>query len=192
MLGLLTLMLGVAFGAPVQAQVTLSFHGHAGGTMRDGMVYFPHAYVRMQGRLSTGEPVDEAHGFTATNPGPWLLAFRGRGRLAQPDPRYVEESRAYGSVTLTDAAYAAVRERLEHWRTPAGSVYDLRRRNCITFVAEIARAAGLETPSEQTLSPNTFLDGLARLNPGMTSAEPEPDGPETPRDGGLFPTPGPT
>lgn len=179
---------GALVGWPAQAQVTLSFHGHAGGTLRDGMVYFPHAYVRLQGRLSTGERVDEAHGFTAANPGPWLLAFRGRGLLAEPDVRYVAESRDYGAVILDDAGYAAVQARLAHWRSPAGSVYDLRRRNCITFVAEMARTAGLETPSEQTLSPHTFLDGLAQLNPLLAPAGPETA--DAPDHGGLSPPPG--
>jgi hypothetical protein len=161
-------VLGAAAAEPSQAQVLLSFHGHEGGQVRGGWVYFPHAYVQLKGRLSTGEAVDQAYGFTALAPGPWLLAFRGRGRLAEPDGRYAADARNYGVIELSDSAYRDVLDRLEHWRSEQGSVYDLRRRNCITFVADIARTVGLVTPDRSTLSPNAFLVELAGLNPSLS------------------------
>jgi len=157
---------------PAHAAVTVTFYGHEGLKVRGGFLYFPHAYVRLTGTLDeTGEVVDQAYGFTALNPGPQLLFMSGRGVLAEPDARYVAEGIAYLSVEIEDATYHAIQARFAHWRSREGSTYNLNRRNCITFVADIARTAGLTTPSEDTLSPNGFLKELVVLNPQLPAVE---------------------
>ena len=164
------------FAGPAMAEVTVTFYGHEGTKMRGGFLYFPHAYVRMTGTLDdTGEAIDQAVGFTARYPGPWLLMASGPGVLSAPDARYISEGIAYVSVVIDDAAYRVLQSRLAHWGSREGSTYSLRRRNCITFVADIGRAAGLQTPAEDTLSPNGFLDGLATLNPRWAIAAPTAD-----------------
>lgn len=150
------------------AQVVVSFHGHAGTQVRGGFLYFPHAYVRFSGTLeATGEPVDEAWGFTAASPGPQLLFVSGKGVLSRPDERYLAEAIDYAAVTISDETYRTMHERLDHWREGPGSTYNLNRRNCISFVAEMARMAGLQTPRENTLSPNGFLEDMVAMNPGV-------------------------
>src|SRR5690606_25244066 len=57
------------------------------------------------------------------------------------------------------------RARADWWNGPDGSVYDLRRRNCITFVADLARLAGLQTAEEPSMKPGTFPEATAALNP---------------------------
>ena len=74
---------------------------------------------------------------------------------------------------MSDAAYRAVRARADWWNTPEGWVYDLQRRNCITFIADLARVAGLQTAAEPSMKPGTFLEATAALNPAAAITEPE-------------------
>lgn len=176
----LILALLFALVSPVVAfaQVVVSFHGHAGTQVRGGFLYFPHAYVRFTGTVeATGEPVDEAWGFTAANPGPQLLFTSGRGVLSRPDARYLEEAVDYAAVSITDETWRAMRARLDHWREGPGSTYNLNRRNCISFVAEMARMAGLKTPPENTLSPNGFLADMVAMNQSLLGPPPAPPAP---------------
>lgn len=163
--GLLGLLLALIAGS-AWAEVTLTFYAHPGARVRDGYLLFPHAFVHATGSLEdTGDPVDWSAGFTARNPGPQLLFVRGVGVVENPDPRYVGEGKPYLSLTVSDAAYRAVRARADWWGSPEGSVYDLRRRNCITFIADLARVAGLLTAAEPSMKPGTFLEATAALNP---------------------------
>lgn len=163
--------------APAWAAVTLTFYAHPGARIRGGYLLFPHAYVQATGTLDdTGDPVDWAAGFTAKNPGPQLLFARDVGVVAYPDARYIGEGQAYLRLVVDDATYRAVRARADWWGTPEGSVYDLRRRNCITFIADLARVAGLRTTGEPSMRPGRFLAGVAAINPqhvpGAEPAEP--------------------
>lgn len=163
--GLLGLLLALIAGS-AWAEVTLTFYAHPGARVRDGYLLFPHAFVQATGSLDeTGEAVDWAAGFTARNPGPQLLFTRGVGVVELPNPRYVGEGKPYLRLVVSDEAYRAVRARADWWNSPEGSVYDLRRRNCITFIADLARLAGLQTGAEPSMKPGTFLEATAALNP---------------------------
>ena len=148
------------------AEVTVTFYAHPGARVRDGYLLFPHAYVHAEGALdATGEPVDWSAGFTAKSPGPHLLFVRGDGVVTEPDARYVDEGRPFLQLTVDDATWHALKARAEWWNTPEGSVYDLRRRNCITFIADLARVVGLRTAPEPSMKPGSFLEATAALNP---------------------------
>lgn len=176
---LLSLVAGQAWAA-----VTVTFYAHPGARVRGGYLLFPHAYVNATGTLDeTGEPVNWAAGFTAKNPGPQLLFARGAGVVQEPDARYVGEGKPYLRLTVTDAAYRAIRARADWWAGPEGSTYDLRRRNCITFIADLARLAGLRTAGEPSMKPGTFLEATAALNPAAAwreEAEPALPAPSEP------------
>ena len=66
-------------------------------------------------------------------------------------------------------------------------MYDLRRRNCISFIADLARVAGLRTAAEPSMKPGTFLEATAALNPQAAWRDPELETPapalETDRQG---------
>lgn len=191
--GWLGLALALIAG-PALAEVVLTFYAHPGARVRDGYLLFPHAYVQATGSLDdTGESVDWAAGFTARDPGPQLLFARGAGVVASPDSRYISEGRPYLRLAVSDAAYRAVRGRADWWGSPEGSVYDLRRRNCISFIADLVRVAGLRSAAEPSMKPGTFLEATAALNPQAAWREPGEEtlipGPETePMD--SFPSPG--
>ena len=169
---LLAVCLSVVLGgAPAAAAVKATFYAHSGNQIRGGWLLFPHAYVTLTGTVeATGEVVDEAVGFTAKFPGPQLLLFSGPGVVERPDALYLSEGRPYLSLEISDAVFEAVMARIAHWSSPEGSTYSLRRRNCINFVADIARTGGLLTAAENTLSPNGFLTGTAALNPAAAVA----------------------
>jgi hypothetical protein len=150
---------------PAAAGVVLTFYGHEGLQVRGGWVNFPHAYVRFSGTLETGEPVERAVGFIARDPGPQLLLFSGAGIVKEPQPAYVAEGIPYLSVEISDETYHALTQRIAWWATPEGSRYNLNRRNCIAFVADLAQRTGLRTPAHETLSPNGFLKDMVAMNP---------------------------
>lgn len=158
------LMLWLVAG-PAAAAVTVTFFGHEGAQVRGGWLYFPHAYVRLHGTLDTGETVERSVGFTARSPGPQLLLFSGPGLLKEPDAIYVSEGVPYVSVEISDEAFRQLTARIDWWGTPEGSRYNLNKRNCIAFVADVARRLGLRTPSHETLSPNGFLKDMVTMNP---------------------------
>lgn len=169
--GLLGLALAL-IAAPAWAAVTLTFYAHPGARVRGGELLFPHAYVHASGSLDdTGDAVDWAAGFTAKYPGPHLLLATGPGVVATPEARYVGEGKPYLRMTVSDAVYRAVRARSDWWNGPEGSLYDLRRRNCISFVADLARVAGLQTAKEPSMKPGTFLEAVAALNPAAAWRE---------------------
>lgn len=152
--------------APAWAAVTLTFYAHPGARVRGGELLFPHAYVHASGTLDdTGDAVDWAAGFTARYPGPHLLLATGPGVVATPEARYVGEGKPYLRMTVSDDVYRAVRARSDWWNGPEGSLYDLRRRNCISYIADLARVAGLQTAKEPSMKPGTFLEATAAMNP---------------------------
>lgn len=166
----------VLVGSSASAAVTATFYAHSGMKIRGGWLLFPHAYMTLTGTVdATGEIVDEAVGFTAKFPGPQLLLFSGAGVVERPDDLYLSEGRAYLTLMLSDAVYEAVMARIAHWSSPEGSTYSLWRRNCINFIADIARTAGLLTADEDTLSPNGFMTGTAVLNPAAAILSVESD-----------------
>lgn len=148
------------------AEVTLTFYAHPGSRIRGGYLLFPHAYVWATGTLDdTGDPVDWSAGFTARNPGPQLLFTKDVGEVQNPDPRYVSEGEPHLRLVVSDATYRAVRARADWWNSPEGSLYLLRSRNCISFVADLARVVGLRTAPEPSMRPGSFLEATAALNP---------------------------
>lgn len=168
--GLLALIASQAW-----ADVTVTFYAHPGARVRNGDLLFPHAYVHADGtEQATGAPVDWSAGFTAKSPGPHLLFMRGGGVVTEPDARYVDEGRPFLKLTIDDATWHALKARAEWWNSPEGSVYDLRRRNCITFIADLARVVGLRTAEEPSMKPGTFLEATAAMNPAAAWREETP------------------
>lgn len=154
------------------AEVAVTFYAHPGARIRGANLLFPHAYVHAEGTLdATGEAVDWSAGFTARSPGPQLLFTRGGGVVTAPDARYVSEGRPFLKLIVDDATWHALKARAEWWNSPEGSVYDLRRRNCITFIADLARVVGLRTAPEPSMKPGTFLEATAALNPAAAWRE---------------------
>lgn len=78
------------FPASVRAEVVATFYSHDFGA------YFPHAFVRLQGKVdSTGEAVDTNYGFTAVNVSPAILMGPVKGIVETRPAHYVAARAAH-------------------------------------------------------------------------------------------------
>lgn len=163
---LLALVLLAATVVPARAEVTLTLSAHAG--LKTAGIYslYPHAFINLKGTLDgTGEAVDEWIGFGATSFGPHLLFSSVPGEIGRPGNLQIDNGTDYISIPISDQTYAAIKERVAYWSTREGGTYNLRRRNCIHFVIDIAQLAGLRTPTVDPMSPNRTMIEAAALNP---------------------------
>ena len=152
-------LLLVAF--PAAAEVRVTFYSHAWNAGGDGM--YPHAFIRITGQPQGAEtPVDETSGFTTKQQA--LVFFKARGHVEAADAGYVSRSVPHFWVEITDDQYRALRERIDTWSRPPGSDYNLNRRNCIHFVADLAQHLGLGVGATNHLKPEVFLAETTKLN----------------------------
>lgn len=162
------LLLSSLFGAaPAWAAVTITFWSHELGNS------FPHAFFTLRGVPDAGgAPVDANYGFTAKSVSPKLLMGTVDGRLDISKPGYVAGSDAQFSVVLTDAQYNAVLALVAAWDEKTGDAhYNLNQRNCVHFVKEAARIAGLTDLDRPTLmkKPRSYLQSIAAANAGQVT-----------------------
>ena len=157
------LLIGAIFGsAPAWAAVTITFWSHELGNS------FPHTFFTLRGvRDAGGAPVDVNYGFTAKSISPKLLMGTVAGRLDISKPGYIAGSDAQFAVTLTDAQYNAVLALVAAWDEKTGDGhYNLNDRNCVHFVKEAARIAGLSGLDQPKLmkKPRSYLQAVAAAN----------------------------
>lgn len=166
---LAVLILLVAF--PAAAEVRVTFYAHPWSAGGDGQ--YPHAFVRVTGQPEWAEaPIDETYGFTTKQQA--LVFFKARGFVTGSDAAYVGRSTPYFWVEISDDDYRTLRERIETWNRPPGSDYNLYHRNCIVFVADLARQLGLTVGDTRTLDPDIFMADLKRLNATRVAEGPAP------------------
>lgn len=161
-LAVLILWLGVAL--PAHAAVTMTFWSHEFGNS------FPHAFITLRGVPDAGgTPVDADYGFTAKTISPAILFGTVPGRV-EPSPKtYIGKSDAQFAVTLTDVQYNAVLALIAAWSEKAGDArYNLNNRNCVHFVREAARVAGLTGIDQPGLmkKPRSYLLAVEAANDG--------------------------
>ena len=163
-LWLLALLL-LVLPAPAAAAVEIAFYSRELGGNN-----FPHAFVVLTGTVdATGERVETSLGFTARAVTPAILFGSVSGEVQIEGERQIARSNRQFSLTLSDERYRAVMAVVESWRGRAQPSYNLNRANCVHFVAELARAAGLrvETPRQLMKKPRSFLEHVRGLNPGL-------------------------
>lgn len=162
---LAALLLLIGLPLPAQAAVTITFWSHEFGNT------FPHTFFALRGVPDAGgAPVDANYGFTAKSISPALLWGTVPGRIdVVDDPEYMGTSDAQFAVVLTDAQYADVLALVREWDEKTGdSHYNLNRRNCVHFVQEAARRAGLVGLDQPKLmkKPRSFLLAVGAANAG--------------------------
>jgi hypothetical protein len=146
---------------PAAAAIRLSFYSKEWGTS------FPHAFVRLEGTIdATGEAVDSNFGFTAKSVTPAILMGSVGGEVVSSKPGYVAKSDRHFSFMLSDAEYATVLGAVEKWRNLKQPSYNLNRRNCVFFVADVAAVLGMkaDTPKELMKKPRSYIQSLLRAN----------------------------
>lgn len=165
LLFILTVLL--ALPAAAHAEVTVTFYSHEFGEN------FPHAFVKLDGTIeATGEPVDISYGFTARSVSPAILFGSVKGKIQVSRPNYVAKSDPQFSLAISDAQYGELLALVGKWQALPGRSYNLGRRNCVHFVAEVARLLGLSTNPESRYfkKPRSFLREVLALNPRLSPA----------------------
>lgn len=162
---LLALVLALGVASPAAAEVTLSFYsfdGAFGGR-------FPHAFVRWEGTLSDGTPVDGNGGFTARTISPGILLGSVEHTIWVEEPQYVTEANRHFELVIDDATYARVLAEVEAWRALPDKAYNLNRRNCVHFIARMAELVGItaDDPGKLKKKPKAYLNHLIELNPQL-------------------------
>lgn len=161
------LLLVLTVGTPARAAVTITFYSHDFGSS------FPHAFILLEGRPDAGgDAVTGNFGFTAKHLTPAILTGSVKGDIESASPAYVVNSQPHWKMRLTDGQYAAVLAVMDRWRTIPGKSYSLTHRNCVHFVADMARGLGLDVVEVKELmqKPRSFLDNLYQRNVALRVA----------------------
>lgn len=167
LLSALLAIFALGWAGPALADVQLSFHSFNGSVL---FGRYPHAFVVLEGELEdTGEAVSENYGFTAKKVSPAILRGPVEHGVLVEEPKYIAKTNRHFTVTITDAQYRRIIALVEAWRDAPGKYYDLETRNCIHFVGEIAKIAGItvEYPEKMLRRPKKWLNHIARLNPQL-------------------------
>lgn len=164
---LLAAMLLSCIALPAQAAVTITFWSHELGNS------FPHAFFTLRGVPDAGgAPVDANFGFTPKALTPAILFGAVPGRLDIAKRGYMDGSDAQFSMVLTDAQYAAILRLVDEWDDRKGDgTYRMNSRNCVHFVQEAARRAGLVSVDFPKLmkKPRSYLKAVAQANAGQVA-----------------------
>lgn len=162
-------LFAATLSSPAAAEVTLSFYsfnGAFGGR-------FPHAFVRWEGTLEDGTPVEGNAGFTAKSISPAILLGSVQHTIWVEEPQYVAEANRHFEMIVDDETFARVQAEIAVWRDLPGKAYNLNRRNCVHFVAEMAQLVGLtaDDPGEMKKKPKAYLNHLIELNPQLGATQ---------------------
>jgi hypothetical protein len=150
---------------PARAAVTITFWSHELGNS------FPHAFFTLRGVPDAGGPaVDRDWGFSPDKISPAILFGPVRGVIEQAKPAYLRGSDAQFSLLLSDQQYAAILILIDEWSEHGDPTYRLETRNCVHFVQEAARRAGLTAVDFPRLmkKPRSYLKAVAAANPKVT------------------------
>ena len=163
-------LLALLTAAPARAAVTITFYSHDFRMFGAGlMMNFPHGFIALSGTPDDGTPaVNSTYGFSATDFFINALWEPVEGSL-DPTPlpaSYITGADKHFSFPLTDAQYHAVAAVVEKWRSYPQPSYDIDKHNCVTFVKELALAAGLSVSDSPAFirKPKEFLDDMAVRN----------------------------
>lgn len=166
LLAILLAVLSLGWGSPALAQVRLSFHSFNGSVL---VGRYPHAFIVLEGELDNGQKVSENYGFTAKSVGPAVLRGPVEHDILVEEPKYIAKTNRHFTLTISDAQYRKIVAEVKAWRDAPGKYYDLETRNCIHFVGEMARIAGLkvEYPKDMLRRPKKWLNFITTLNPAL-------------------------
>src|SRR4051794_23545119 len=154
----IALAMAIAWSAPAAAAVRITFYSKELGTT------FPHAFVTMDGTLDrSGERIDVDYGFTAKTVSPAILFGAVKGEVISDHGKsYIRASDRHFTLSLPDADYEGVIAVVPRGRALPQPSYDLDKRNCILFAADIAAALGMpaDIPKKLRKKPKSYLNLL--------------------------------
>lgn len=161
-LAVAALCMSFLFPAAARAEVTATFWSQELGRN------FPHAFFTLHGTRADGTRVHVSYGFTAKAITPAILFGTVPGRIEETSEAYIARSNAHFSVVLTQAQHDAIMKLVAQWGEEGDHRYRLNSRNCVHFVAEAMRRAGLAVVEDKRLmkKPRSFIQSIERLNVG--------------------------
>lgn len=160
-------LLSLGWASPALAEVQLSFHSFNGSVL---FGRYPHTFIVLEGTLDeTGEAVSENYGFTAKKVSMAVLDGPVEHDVMVEEPKYITKTNRHFTVTVSDEQYREIKALVSAWRDAPGKYYDLETRNCIHFVGEIAKIAGLtiDYPKKMLRRPKKWLNHITGLNPQL-------------------------
>ena len=114
---------------------------------------------------ATGEKIETNYGFTATHVTPAILFGSVSGEVMSVSPDYVARSVAHFTLTLSDAEYERAMAVVTAWREAKQPSYNLNKRNCVFFVAQIAETLGMTVDTSRLMKkPFSFLTAMTSAN----------------------------
>jgi hypothetical protein len=160
-------MLVVAlFAAPVAARVQVSFYSVKGSLLMTGRSV--HAFIKLDGTLDAdGRKIDENYGFSARSSNPAFLVRPVEQTMLIEKPDYIRRARFHFRVPVSDQAYHRIVQEVQLWWHNPAYLWDIDKRNCVTFTGVVAQLAGLKAdfPPQMMRKPPLYLDHLVALNP---------------------------
>lgn len=166
-LSILLAVCTLGWSTPALADVQLSFHSFNGSVL---FGRYPHAFIVLEGELEeTGQAINENYGFTAKTVSTRILNGPVEHDIMIEEPKYISKTNRHFTVTISDDQYREVIALMRAWRDAPGEYYDLDTRNCIHFVGEIAKIAGIriEYPDNMLRRPKKWLNYITSLNPQL-------------------------
>ncbi len=169
---LIALLLMFGWAGAASAEMEIAFYS------KDFASTFPHAYVRLTGTDDSGKTIDTNYGFTPLGLGPGILLGSVKGMIETVDPVYVSRSDRHFALKLSDEQYRQVMATVEKWRTARQPSYRLNGRNCVDFVADVAKVLGLSAPVIPKLmkKPKSYLDTITQMNAALIASWTRPLG----------------
>lgn len=161
-LAVAALCLSFLLPSAVRAEVTATFWSQELGRN------FPHAFFTLHGTRADGTNAHVSYGFTAKAITPAILFGTVPGRIEETSEAYIARSNAHFSVVLTQAQHDAIMKLVAEWGEEGDHRYRLNSRNCVHFVAQAMRRAGLVVIEDKRLmkKPRSFIQSIERLNVG--------------------------
>ena len=163
-----SLVATLTLSVPARAEIDVHFHSF------NGSIFFgryPHTFVVFEGTLGDGTQVNENFGFSARSTSAAIRSTPAEHMILIEDAETIEDTNRHFSVSVSDEDYRKLRAEVMRWRDYPGKYYDLDERNCIHFVAALARMAGLsaDVPSRYLRKPKAWLNYISQRNPDLNA-----------------------
>lgn len=160
------MLVATLFALPASARVQVSFYSVKGSLLMTGRSV--HAFIKLDGTLDAdGRKIDENYGFSARSSNPAFLVRPVAQTMLVEKPDYIRRARFHFRVPVSDQAYHRIVQEVQLWWHNPAYLWDIDKRNCVTFTGIVAQLAGLKAdfPPQMMRKPPVYLEHLVALNP---------------------------
>lgn len=148
------------------ARVEVSFYSVKGSLLMRGRSV--HAFIKLDGNLDAdGRKIDENYGFSAKTSSPALFFRAVPQTMLVENEDYINKARFHFRVPVSDRTYHRIIQEVQLWWHDPAYLWDIDKRNCVTFTGVVAQLAGLKVdfPPKMMRKPPVYLEHLVALNP---------------------------